>query len=308
MKALLAVVIALAAAALLNLAIYLEKRAVDKLPQVKMHMSWALIKAFLSNKPWMTAQIVNVSGFALYTVALDMAPVSVVEPLIASGVVLLAYLAMKHLGEKPRRIDLFAMGLSGLGVALLGVSLAEGLPGDSLHDPLLIWVFAAVVIILAILVPLGLRGKKAREAAGLGVSVGLFFGIAAVFQRLLLMQLGHNWWQFGVFLVACICSYIPAFVILQAALQRGMAVIVAPVYNGLMEFVPIVVGMVALNERFPSSVILTVIRILAFALILAGTIMLAGRAEAAVEEIEEREEEGLPVHHASLSDEAVGGS
>ncbi len=279
MKTVLAVIIALVAAVLLNLAIYLQKRAVDTLPQVKMRLSWALIKAFITNKAWMSAQIVNVSGFALYTVALDMAPVSVVEPLIASGVVLLAYLAMKNLGEKPRRIDLFAMGLSGLGVALLGVSLAEGLPGDSLHDPALVWIFAGAAVLLAVFVPLSLRGNKAREAAGLGVSVGLFFGIAAVFQRLLLIQLGHNWWQFSIFLTACVLSYLPAFIILQAALQRGMAVIVAPVYNGLMEFVPIVMGMVALNESFPDSSLLTACRIIAFVLILAGTVILAGRAE-----------------------------
>ena len=295
---------ALTAAACLNLAIYLQKRAVDQLPQIKMRMSWALIKAFITNKPWMTAQIVNVTGFALYTVALDMAPVSIVEPLIASGVVLLAYLAMKHLGEKPRRIDLFAMGLSGLGVVLLGVSLADGLPEDTLHNPLLVWIFAGVAVGLAVLVPLALRGNKARAAAGLGVSVGLFFGIAAVFQRLLLMQMGKNWTEFTIFLIACALSYIPAFVILQAALQRGMAVIVAPVYNGLMEFVPIIVGMVALGERFPSSIILTIVRILAFVLILAGTIILAGRAEEAAEEI--GEEHALPsAQPASPSEVAV---
>ncbi len=292
MKTVLAVIIALVAAACLNVAIYLQKRALDKLPRVEMRFSWSLIKAFITNKPWMTAQIVNVSGFALYTVALDLAPVSIIEPLIASGVVLLAYLAMKHLGEKPRRIDLFAMGLSGLGVALLGVSLAEGLPVDQLHDPLIVWIFAAVAVVLAVLVPLALRGNKAREAAGLGISVGLFFGIAAVFQRLVMLTLGHNWLEFGIFLAACIFSYIPAFTILQAALQRGMAVIVAPVYNGLMEFVPIIMGMVALNEKFPKSTILTIVRILAFVLILAGTVILAGRAEEAAEEI--AEEHQLP--------------
>ncbi len=299
MKTLFAIVMALVAAACLNLAIYLQKRAVDQLPQIKMKFSWALIKTFITNKPWLTAQVVNVIGFALYTVALDMAPVSIVEPLIASGVVLLAYLAMKHLGEKPRRIDLFAMGLSGLGVVLLGVSLAEGLPEDTLHDPLLVWIFAGIAVGLAILVPLALRGNKAREAAGLGVSVGLFFGIAAVFQRLLLMQLGKDWTEFAIFLVACALSYIPAFVILQAALQRGMAVIVAPVYNGLMEFVPIIIGMVALGEKFPSSVILTIVRILAFVLILAGTVILAGRAEEAAEEIGEE-------HHPVAGDELSG--
>ena len=60
----------------------------------------------------------------------------------------------------------------------------------------------------------------------------------------------------------------------------------APVYNGIMELVPIVVGIVALNESFPkvngkTDIFLTTLRILAFALILVGTLMLASRPEEA---------------------------
>ncbi len=38
-------------------------------------------------------------------------------------------------------------------------------------------------------------------------------------------------------------------------------------------------GMVALNERFPKSTILSVVRIVAFCLLLAGTVILSHRAE-----------------------------
>jgi len=128
-------------------------------------------------------------------------------------------------------------------------------------------------------------------SVGLGISVGLFFGIAAVFQRLLMLYLINfetHWELFLIFLVACICTYIPAFILLQAALQKGMAIVVAPIYNGLMEFIPIVVGMMALNEAFPASNLLKVVRILAFVLILTGTVILSQRAEA------EDEIESLP--------------
>ncbi|HEY5531573.1 MAG TPA: hypothetical protein VIK22_06195 [Candidatus Anoxymicrobiaceae bacterium] len=280
MKESLAIAIALVAALLLNWAIYLQKKAVLDLPEVKAKISWTLVKAFITNKPWMLAQIVNVSGFALYSVALALAPVSIVEPIIASGVVLLAYLAIKNLDEKPRRIDYYAMSASVLGVIFLGVSLAEGIPKDVLRHPLEIWFVAAGVLLLAIVIPIFMRGgTNNTQAAGLGISVGLFFGMAAVFQRLLMLNIGHNWVLVGVFIVACIATYLPAFIILQAALQKGMAMVVAPIYNGLMEFVPIVLGMAVLNEGFPQSNGLKVLRILAFALILTGTVILSQRAE-----------------------------
>ena len=280
MKESLAIATALVAALLLNWAIYLQKKAVLDLPEVKVKISWTLVKAFITNKPWMLAQIVNVSGFALYSVALALAPVSIVEPIIASGVVLLAYLAIKNLDEKPRRIDYYAMSASVLGVIFLGVSLAEGIPKDVLRHPLEIWFVAAGVLLLAVVIPIFMRGgTNNTQAAGLGISVGLFFGMAAVFQRLLMLNIGHNWVLVGVFIVACIATYLPAFIILQAALQKGMAMVVAPIYNGLMEFVPIVLGMAVLNEGFPQSNVLKVLRILAFALILMGTVILSQRAE-----------------------------
>ena len=284
MKEFIAIACAIAGALTLNYAIYLQKKAVTALPDVEFKFSGDTIKAFVTNKPWLLAQSVNISGFVLYSVALALAPVSIVEPIIASGVVLLVYLAIKHLGEKPRRIDYIAMAMSVVGVALIGVSCAEGLPKDKLNHGWEIPIFAAVIIGLAIIIPLVMRGSKAKLSVGLGISVGLFFGIAAVFQRLVMMYIGNisrfHWVLFFVFLAACVCTYIPAFVLLQAALQKGMAIIVAPVYNGLMEFVPILVGMIALNEAFPESNILKVARILAFVLILTGTVILSQRAEA----------------------------
>src|SRR5512137_2182363 len=105
MKEFLAIACAIVGALALNYAIYLQKIAVGDLPEVQFKNPWGTTKAFISNKPWMWAQTVNITGFALYSVALALAPVSIVEPIIASGVVLLAYLAIKHLGEAPRRID-----------------------------------------------------------------------------------------------------------------------------------------------------------------------------------------------------------
>ncbi len=293
MRELFALSIAVAASVLINMAIYLQKKAVTHLPQVKLRLSFAVIKSFVTNGPWMLAQAANVSGFSLYVVALSLAPVSIVEPIIASGVVLVVYLAMKKLGEKPRRSDLFAMGMSVLGVVLLGISLLEGLPEDELRHPLEVWVVAATIFALAMIVPMLTRGGTVNQrSVGLGVSVGLLFGMGAVFTRLVTLNWRHSWELAAVFIVATIAAYLPGFIMLQAALQRGLATIVAPVYNGLMELVPIVMGMVVLNERLPSSIALSIARIAAFILIVAGAVILAQRMEGELEEDEKPEVDG----------------
>jgi drug/metabolite transporter (DMT)-like permease len=276
-KTVFAIMVAVTASICVNYSLYLQKIALDVLPQVKLKLSWSLLKAFLTNIPWLKAQGFNVLGFALYMTALAFAPVSIVEPIIAAGVALLAYLAIKNLGERPGRLDMYAIGGSILGVILLGVSLAEGLPEDQLHDPMELWAFTGAIVLIAVVAPLVLRSRgESGLGTGLGISAGLFIGIAAVFSRLLMGNFSGKWY---VWIVACIATYLPGFILLQAALQRGMAVVVAPVYNGIMEFVPILVGMVALNERFPESFVLSAIRVVAFVLILACTLVLSRRAE-----------------------------
>jgi uncharacterized membrane protein len=277
MKTVLAVAIALVASGLINYSMFLQKKALDLLPKLKVKLSWGVIRTFITNKPWLVSQTFNITGFILYMLVLSFAPVSIIEPIIASGVVLLAYLAMKNLGEKPRQVDLIAMGVTILGVIFLGISLAEGIPADNLHDPLELWLFTSAIIFLAVFIPVALRSRgPSSEAVGLGISAGLFMGIAAVFSRLLMGNFGGQWY---IWLPACVLTYTPGFLVLEAALQRGMAVIVTPPYNGIMEFVPILVGTIALNESFPSSHILTTFRLISFALILVGTVILSKRAE-----------------------------
>ena len=287
MTTVLAITCAEAASLAINYALYLQKKAVEELPTVKLEISWTVFMAFASNKPWLIAIGISLVGGAFYAIAILLAPISVVQPIVASGVALLAYLAMKNLGEKPGKADLYAIGVTILGVILIGVSLAEGIPPEAEHNPVILWIFTGVVVFLALVVPLFMRGGgSSRQAAGLGISVGLLFGLAAIFARLMLLDWSNQFSAGGVsvvftsvFVLGWALAFLPAFVMLQAALQRGMAVVVVPLVAGLSQLVPILGGMIALNEPFPKSTILSAVRILAFVLILGATVVLARTAE-----------------------------
>ena len=287
MGTVIAVACAVLASLAFNYAMYMQKKAVGTLPEVKMQISWPVLKAFLTNGPWLASMIVVLAGSGLYAYALTAAPISVVQPIMASGVALLAYLAVKNLGEQPRRIDLVAIGMSILGVILIGVSLAEGLPKDVKHSPGSLWIFTAVLVVVAIIVPLvAARGSNARIAAAMGISVGIMYGASAVFAKLMLEDWSSRWSHQGmlalfssIFLIAWAVTLVPAFILLQAALQKGMAIVVVPLMASLSQLVPIAMGMVALHEKFPRSIALSIVRIVAFALILVATVILSRRAE-----------------------------
>ncbi len=276
MKTVAAVIIAFAASFCVNYSTYMQKRAVDVLPTMRLRISWAVIKAFITNRLWLTAMAVDALGTAFFMVALIILPVSIVEPIITAGIALLAYLAIKNLGERPSRTDSLAIAITVMGVIFLSISLAEGLPEGKTFHPLELWVVTGVVAVIALAVPLTLfLSRKGDIAAGLGVSGGLVIGMAAVFSRLLMGDFGNEWY---LWLPACALTYPLGFAIFQAGLQRGRAVVVAPIYNALVVCVPIVLGTIALDENLPESLALSAMRIAAFVLIVFGTIVLSRRA------------------------------
>jgi drug/metabolite transporter (DMT)-like permease len=272
-----------------NYAMYAQKKAVASLPEVEFRLSWTVLKAFLTSGPWLASFSFILVGSALYAYSLTKAPISIVQPIMAAGVALLAYLAVKNLGEKPRRKDIVAIGLSILGVVLLAVSLAEGLPKDVKHSPAALWIFTLAMILVAAVIPLAMRGRSTgQKAAALGISCGLLYGTAAVFAKLLLVDWSGQWAHKGIpvifsslFLLAWAATLIPAFIILQAALQRGLAIVVVPLMSCLSQVVPIAMGMVALHEKMPHSIALSMVRVAGFALILVATVILSRRAEEA---------------------------
>ena len=276
-----------------NYGVYLQKVEVVKLPKIKLKLKWSVLKAFLTSKPWLLALGVSVVGAGFYLVAIGMAPVSIIQPIVGSGVALLAYLAIKNLGEKPRRQDLVAIGMSILGVILIGLSCLEGVPKEAPpYKPGVLWIFAGIVVFFAVVIPLLMRGGSGnREAAGLGICVGLLYGINAVFVRLMVVDWGHRWQASGilviflsVYVLCWAATFFPAFIILQAALQRGLAIVVMPIVGGLSQVIPILGGVIALGEKFPKNPALIALRIVAFCMIVVATVILSRRAEEELEE------------------------
>jgi uncharacterized membrane protein len=275
MKETLAILIALAASFCVNYSTYLQKKAVDTLPGLKLRLTWPVVKEFVTNRPWLTAMAMDAAGTALFLVALVFAPVSVVEPIITAGIALLAYLAIKNLGEKPSPTDYAAISATVLGVVFMGISLAEGLPESKTYNPLELWTASAALAAMAVLVPLGLYLlRRGNLAAGLGIAGGTLIGLAGVFSRLMMGDFEGQWY---VWLPICLLLYPLGFTVFQAGLQRGDAVVVAPVYNALTVCVPIVMGTLALNEALPSNPALFALRIAAFILIVGGTVFLSRR-------------------------------
>lgn len=285
-KTLLAVFCAIIAAILFNVAGFLQKKAVDRLPRVCLKPSWTVFKAFVTNKPWMISLAVSLVGGVFYYVAVMLAPISIVQPIVSAGVALLVYLAVRNLGERLRISDFIAIGCTVLGVMMIGVSLSKGISSPRPYDAVRLWVFAGSLFLLAGVIPFLAGGKGTRQGTVLGVSTGLLYGLSAVFSRLLLLDWSNQWKEKGllvvfssVFLIVVTVANVLGIIVMQAAFQRGLASIVGPVVGGLNQTVPILAGMLVLMESLPGNPLLSAARIAGFCTILGATVVLSRRAE-----------------------------
>lgn len=274
-----AVLLALGASFCENYSTYMQKKALGTLPTLTFKLSWTVIKAWITNRPWVSAVVMECVGITLYMLALIRLPVSVVEPIVTAGIALVAFLAITKLGEKPGVIDIMAMCTIVAGVIMLAMSLVGGVDKHNTYMPGFLWPAVAGVAFIAVALPLGLYlFRKQNLASGLGCAGGLVFGLSAVFSRLLMGNSGGLWY---VWLLACAVTYPLGFGLFQSGLQRGRAVVIAPIYNAMMLAVPIFIGTLAMNEHMPASETLAALRIVSFVLIVFGSIVLARTAEEA---------------------------
>src|SRR6185437_8617673 len=63
----------------------------------------SLIGRLIRNPRWLVATLIGLLGWPLEIVALLLAPLTVVQPCLASGLVLLLFLGVTRLGETPGR-------------------------------------------------------------------------------------------------------------------------------------------------------------------------------------------------------------
>src|SRR5258707_4195129 len=102
----LAVLVALLATTAYHLGLILEKRALERLPAIDPRHALRLLGILLTARAWLGGFGLMLCGFVLQVVALAHAPVSVVQPVLGSGVVILLVLSRIVLRERVGRLRL----------------------------------------------------------------------------------------------------------------------------------------------------------------------------------------------------------
>jgi hypothetical protein len=264
-----AFVLALASTTLTSLAYLREHDAAASMPALSMRRPLHSAALLLADRGWLLGFVMESSGFLLYAAALALAPLALVQSIVAGGIGLLAYFSTRLGGGRLGSRHLLGAGLSVLGLVALAVSLANGSGGEG-HSgstvSVLVWLGATALLAAAVVV-LGRRTLGVAVANAL--AGGLCFSIGDISTKLA-TQGGAR----VAFVVTLVLGYTLGTTLLQLGYQAGAALTVAGLATLLTNALPILAGTVVLGEPVPSGA-LGAVRILAFVAVSAGAVLLA---------------------------------
>jgi hypothetical protein len=216
------------------------------------------------------------AGFALYVVALALAPLNLVQSVAAGGIGILALVSARMGHRRLGRSEVAGVLISMLGLLVLAISLIGGSgegSGGTIAE-ITLWLGASAA---AAVVALAVGRRFGVRAVAYGIAGGLFFSIGDIS-----VKVATHGGARIVFAVGVVVGYTLGTAFLQLGYQKGGALTVAGIATLLTNALPIAAGSVVLGEPVPSGA-LGALRILAFVAVTAGAILLArvGRGAAA---------------------------
>jgi multidrug transporter EmrE-like cation transporter len=233
---------------------------------------------------WYTLGIlVAVGSWALHVAALSLAPISLVQSVIAGGLVLLTVTADRLFGHQVTRREWLGVALAALGLAFLAATLDGA--GRSAHSSyevarLVPWVAGLATLALVVAAT---SGTSHRRSIVLGASAGLFWAASDTSIKALSGQLGDG--AASVLLsplaaVIALASF-AGLVVSAKSLQIGKAVPVIAVTSVAANVFTIAAGPVVFGEPLPDTSLGLLVRLLAFALVISAAALTPAPARAA---------------------------
>jgi hypothetical protein len=263
-----ALVLALASTTLTSLAYLRENDAVVALPALSLRRPLTSLRLLLTSHAWLAGFAMESGGFALYVTALGLAPLALVQSVAAGGIGILAVASARMAHRRLTRRERLGAGVSVAGLLFLSLSLFGGgdRGGHGTIVDIVLWLggtcgLAAIVFT---------AGKAlVGVAAADGIAGGLLFSVGDISIKLA-TQGGAR----AGFALAAIFGYLSGTSLLQIGYQRGAALTIAGLATLLTNALPIAAGNLLLHETLPPGGA-KVLRVLAFATVTAGAILLA---------------------------------
>jgi hypothetical protein len=285
MTLILGIALALGCALTTNLGFIYKHRGACAAPSVDFRRPVWSARQLFSSRLFAIGMLVACGSWIFHIGAMAMAPLSVVQVVLAGGIVLLAIMAERAYGACVGTRQWAGLGMTALGLVLLGISLPAVHGAHSRFSVPGMIAFETILIGIGTLLIIGPRIGAPHHHHGvmLGGAAGILFGVSDVAIKALtgiigahgVMGLASPW------LLVTVIASIVAFFASAKGLQDGQAVPVIAVTSTAANVSGIVGGLVVFGDPFPSSTVGIAFQALAFLLVIVAAWFTPAPARAA---------------------------
>jgi hypothetical protein len=244
---------------------------------------WSTLVLFRSR--WYTLGIVVATGsWGLHVGALALAPISLVQSVIAGGLVFLTVVADRVFAHSVTRREWIGVALAAAGLAFLAATLeGAGREAHSGYDAPVLALYVAACS--AVGVGVAIAANRSAHHAGVlfGASAGLLWAASDVSIKALSGRLGDGAAEVLLHPLAAVialCS-LAGLLVSARSLQIGKAVPVIAVTSVAANAFTIAAGPIVFEEPMPDDSLGVALRVLAFALVIGAAALTPAPVRAA---------------------------
>jgi hypothetical protein len=262
--------------------LYKHRGAVES-PPVELSRPVSTSLALFRSRAYTLGILIAVGGWGLHVAALSLAPISLVQSVIAGGLVLLTVTADRLFAQQVTRREWIGVALAAAGLAFLAATIGgTGHSAHSHYDVARLAPYVALAglggLALATVAPAG-----PQRGPVLGVAAGLLWAASDISIKALSDHLGDG-------AVAVLLSPLAAVIALASfagllvsarSLQLGRAVPVIAVTSVAANVVTIAAGPIVFSEPLPGSTLGVIARLAAFALVVSAAALTPAPVRAA---------------------------
>jgi drug/metabolite transporter (DMT)-like permease len=272
--------LALASALGTNVAFLLKQRGAVLAPSVDVRHPLRSAADLFSSRWFALGWLVAVGAWGLHVGALALVSLSVVQAVLASGLVFLAVLAERFFGFALGRRQWIGVIITTIGLAI--IALALGPRGDEAPHYALAALIAVECTVFVLATGLAVlsshqRSLRARQGLCLGAASGALFGVSDIALKFLthavqggVLELISPW------TFAALAASVVAFYASARGLQLGPGVEVIAITAVAANLTAIIGGILVFRDPIGSGPLAITGRLIAFGLIIGGAALIPG--------------------------------
>ena len=265
----LGILLALACAVATQLGFLYKHRGANEAPKVDIRHPLQSVRSLFASKWFAIGMGVAAGAWIFHVAALAFAPLSVVQAVLSTGVVILAVLADRLFGFNVGKRQWVGVGMTAVGLLLLVITLPAQSGVHSGYSLFGMLTFEGGMLVIGALLISGPRLGAPDHHHGimLGAASGVLFGISDVAIKALTGLHGPMAILLSPWLLFTVMASVLAFYTSARALQGGGAVPVIAATSTAANVSAILGGILVFGDPMPGDALGIAVQVFAFALV-----------------------------------------